>query len=215
MPTYSWYEIGDVPAEPGVYAWYYTPEITDYDLDKIISTVRRLKASAGAAAAKQAVRLFLEDTVFRYFREQPYFAQLRGPLKPTYEGTIGHAPSLSESLVDRIVEDPTRLEAIRDVLEASAPDFASPIYIGMSERLASRLKHHKSLIEKYGEIANLGVRTSTEEQRDHSFAREIRDRDIPPSRLFVVTRVISGPAGTYVDVENILNRIHYPLLGRN
>jgi hypothetical protein len=213
MTRYSWYEIGDVPAEPGVYAWYYTPEITAKDLDRVTSKVKALKTSTGEAAAKEAVRSFLDECVFRYFREQPYVAQLSGPLKPNYEGDIRHAPILSESLLDRIVEEPARLATIRTVLEASAPDFASPIYIGMSKGLRTRLKRHKTLIEKYGELPNIEVRAG--EQRDHSFAREVRDRNIPPSRLFVVARVISGAPGTYVDVENILNRIHYPLLGRN
>jgi len=213
MATYSWHEIGDVPAQPGVYAWYYTPEITAFDLQRITAEVTTLKASAGSATAKEAVRAFLNESVFRYFREQPYSAQLRGPLKPHYQGLIEHMPTLSESLLDRIVEDPTRLATIRTVLEASAPDFASPIYIGMSERLRTRLGRHKALIEKYGEMLDLG--NTEEEQRDQSFAREVRLRNIPPSRLFVVTTVISGPPGTYVDIENILNRIHYPLLGRN
>lgn len=213
MTIYSWHEIGDVPAAPGVYAWYYTPEITAFDLDRITSEILELKVDRGASAAKDAVRDFLDETVFRYFREQPYSAQLRGPLKPRYEGKIEHRPTLSESLLDRIVEEPARLATIRTVLEASAPNFASPIYIGMSERLRTRLAKHKALIEKYGELPDPGA--SEEEQRDHSFAKEVRARSIPPSRLFVVAKVISGPPGTYVDIENILNRIHYPLLGRN
>ncbi|MER9632700.1 hypothetical protein [Mesorhizobium sp. M0228] len=213
MAAYSWHEIGDVPAKPGVYAWYYTPEITSFDLEQITTRVTTLKASVSMVAAREAVRAFLDESVFRYFREQPYSAQLRGPLKPRYEGTIEHMPSLSESLLDRIVEEPARLATIREVLEASAPHFASPIYIGMSEKLRLRLKRHKALIEKYGELPDIGL--SEEEQRDQSFAREVRARNIPPSRLFVVATVISGPPGTYVDIENILNRIHYPLLGRN
>lgn len=213
MAFFSWHEIGDVPAAPGVYAWYYIPEITAFDLDQITSDIIALKAKAGSSAAKEAVRAFLDQAVFRYFREQPYSAQLHGPLKPHYEGQIEHRPMLSESLLERIVEEPGRLATIRAVLEASAPDFASPIYIGMSEKLRARLSRHKSLIEKYGESPILGC--SEEERRDHSFAKEVRARSIPPSRLFVVATVISGPPGTYVDIENILNRIHYPLLGRN
>lgn len=213
MATYSWHEIGDVPAQPGVYAWYYTPEITSFDLEHVMAEVESLKTCDSLVSAKNAVRTFLDDSVFRYFREQPYSAQLRGPLKPRYEGRIEHVPTLSESLLDRIVEEPARLATIREVLETSAPLFASPIYIGMAEKLRFRLKRHKTLIEKYGELPDLG--SSEEDQRDQSFAREIRTRNIPPSRLFVVARVISGPSGSYVDIENILNRIHYPLLGRN
>lgn len=213
MATYSWHEIGDVPAQPGVYAWYYTPEITAFDLDRIEAEVTALKAADATCAAKDAVRAFLDQNVFSYFREQPYAAQLRGPLKPRYEGQIEHKPSLSDSLLERIVEEPARLATIRDVLEGSAPHFASPIYIGMAEKLRARLKQHKALIEKYGELPDLGA--SEEERRDQSFAREVRSRNIPPSRLFVVAKVISGSPGAYIDIENILNRIHYPLLGRN
>ncbi|SFP79998.1 hypothetical protein [Sphingomonas rubra] len=213
MAIYNWHDIGDVPFAPGVYAWYYTPEITAFDLDRITSDILELKAGRGTSAAKDAVRDFLDETVFRYFREQPYSAQLRGPLKPRYEGQIEHRPTLSESLLERIVEEPARLATIRTVLEASAPNSASPIYIGMSERLRTRLGQHKALIEKYGELPDPGA--SEEDQRDHSFAKEVRARSIPPSRLFVVATVIAGPPGTYVDIENILNRIHYPLLGRN
>ncbi|AVO43655.1 hypothetical protein [Phreatobacter cathodiphilus] len=129
MAIYSWHEIADVPAAPGVYAWYYTPEITAFDLDRITSDILRLKESRGTSAAKDAVRDFLDESVFRYFREQPYSAQLRGPLKPRYEGLIEHRPTLSDSLLERIVEEPARLATIRTVLEASAPNFASPIYI--------------------------------------------------------------------------------------
>ncbi|MDF2381826.1 hypothetical protein JMG10_10145 [Nostoc ellipsosporum NOK] len=213
MATFSWHEVADAPAKPGVYAWYYTPEITTFDLDRITAEVAALKAAGGASAAKDAVRAFLEQNVFSYFREQPYAAQLRGPLKPRYEGQIEHKPSLSDSLLERIVEEPARLATIRDVLEGSAPHFASPIYIGMAEKLRARLKQHKALIEKYGELPDLGA--SEEERRDQSFAREVRSRNIPPSRLFVVAKVISGSPGAYIDIENILNRIHYPLLGRN
>jgi hypothetical protein len=213
MAIYSWQEIADVPMSPGVYAWYYTPEITSFDLDRVTSELKATKAAEGSAAAKEKASVFLEETVFRYFKERPYNAELSGPLKPRYEGQMEHRPALSDTLLDRIVEEPSRLTTIRDVLEASAPNFASPIYIGMSEKLRVRLSRHKSLIEKYGELPAHGG--SAEEQRDQSFAREIRARSIPPTRLLVVTKVISGPIRAYVDIENILNRIHYPLLGRN
>jgi hypothetical protein len=213
MTIFSWHEIGDVPAEPGVYAWYYTPEITAFDLERLIAQIVTLKEQGATAAAKEAVRAFLDETIFSYFREQPYTAHLRAPLKPRYEGRIEHTPTMSESLLDRLVENPTRLATIREVLEASAPDFASPLYIGMSERLRTRLGQHKALIERYGEMPSIGL--TEEDQRDQSFAREVRARSIPPPRLFVVVRTIPGPAGAYVDIENILNRIHYPLLGRN
>jgi len=213
IANYSWHEIADIPDVPGVYAWYYTPEITTFDLNEVISQIQEMKAAGEVARAKDKIIAFLDRTVFSYFREQPYVATLRGPLKPQYEGHIEHTPKISTTLLDRIVDDPSRLATMREVLEASSPKLASPIYIGMSERLGRRLRRHKSLIEKYGELSTTAI--PEDDQRDQSFAREIRARSIPPPRLFVMTTEISGPPGTYVDIENILNRIHYPLLGRN
>jgi hypothetical protein len=48
MTIYSWHEIGDVPAAPGVYAWYYNPEITAFDLDQITCSIATLKAEGRA-----------------------------------------------------------------------------------------------------------------------------------------------------------------------
>lgn len=216
---FHWSEVASVPDEPGIYAWYYSPEITDFDLEATTEAVRRLRGDGDRQAAGEAVETFLERAIFRYFHEEPFSAVLRGPLKPSYEGTLAHRPSMSTNLVDRIIEDPERLRTIKHILEASAPDFASPIYIGMSERLRRRLGHHKKLIERYREsrpspLAGVGERLH-DERRDQSFAQQVSERNIAPSRLFVMVKVISDVGNRYVDLENILNRIHYPLMGRN
>ena len=51
--------------------------------------------------------------------------------------------------------------------------------------------------------------------RDRSFAERIQARKIPPARLFVVTEIVEGDTGAFLDIENVLNRLHFPLLGRN
>lgn len=209
MSLYNWHEVGDVPAAAGVYAWYYRPEITTQDVKLVIDELRSLKEVQDIIRAKSTVRKFLEEHIFRYFNETPYQASIFGKLKPKYEGLFEHAPTVSESLIDRLLEDPERIASIRAILELSAPYAASPLYIGMSENLRVRLRTHKRLIERYGE---LGAGSTGLETRDQSFAKEIRTRRIPPPRLFVAVSLVSG---NYVDIENILNRIHYPLLGRN
>ena len=218
--TYLWTEISSVPQKPGVYAWYYLPEITDFDLQQTIDRIKTYRDHGDEETALKSIEDFLETFVFRYFQEEPYQAILRGSLKPRYEGAIEHKPELSEKLIERIVEEPERLITIKQVLEKSAPEFASPIYIGMSENLSSRLRRHKRLIEKYSE--QLLSRTSLQrtdakeaENRDESFAMRICSRNIPPTRLFVSINILENVGKRYVDIENILNRIHYPLLGRN
>lgn len=209
---YAWRDISAVPALPGIYAWYYTPEITTYDLGVISAEVARLKGSDDKVGAESAMRRFLEQTVFRYFQEQSYTATLRAPLMPRYEGRIDHQPTLSSSLVERLVDDPGRLSVLKEVLAASVPDFASPIYIGMSRLLRDRVARHKSLIERGTKPVAVNEEGLEE---DHSFAAEILARRIPPTRLSVAIRTVTASNGAYVDLENVLNRVHRPLLGRN
>ena len=216
---FQWLEIPTIPDTPGIYAWYYMPEITAFDLERTIQEVRSAVASEKRSEALIAIENFLNQFVFSYFMEDPYTAILRGQLKPNYEGELHHRPGLSSALIDRLVDDPDRLYTVKDVLETSAPGFASPLHIGMSERLGVRLMRHCQLIEKYREKTSPSQVTSrtpqSSEYRDQSFARQIANREINPQRLFVMIRQIDADDNRYVDLENILNRIHYPLLGRN
>lgn len=216
---YQWSEVPSIGDVPGIYAWYYMPEITQFDIGKLIESVRSHISEGNRAAGHKEVETFLEQFIFSYFTEEPYQTIMRGPLKPTYEGQLHHRPGMSTALIDRLVDDPERLRTVKAVLETSAPDFASPIYIGMSEKLGRRLKHHRKLIEKYRakrpDSPFNPVSELRTDQRDQGFARQIAEREINPQRLFVMIRLIDAGANHYVDLENILNRIHYPLLGRN
>lgn len=216
---FAWSEISMIRDVPGIYAWYYLPEITNFDLNKTVESVQSLVLSRRRDEAKSVIEQFLYQFIFSYFTEQPYTAILRGPLKPSYEGQLQHQPGLSSTMIERLLDDPERLRTIKDVLENSAPDFASPIYIGMSERLGTRIKRHRHLIERYREqrpsTTFAAEAMLSSEQRDQGFAREIAEREINPQRLFVSIRAIGASGNRYVDLENILNRIHYPLFGRN
>lgn len=223
MTIYRWTEISDVPKKPGVYAWYYSPEITDYDLQKVIQSLSKMNNDNRDEASAELVTEFLYKNIFRIFQEEPYEATVKGSLKPEYKGCLEHKPHISESLVSRIIEKPERLQTIKDVLESSTPNFSSPIYIGMSDKLGNRLKQHKRLIEKYYEgalrIENNNIKNSKKDvsssQKDQSFAAEVYKRKMIPSRLFVITNILDDLGNRYIDIENILNRIHYPLLGKN
>ncbi len=207
-----WGDLASVPANPGIYAWYYSPELTDHDIEKAIRKIHEMVAQDRRQGAEDLVRTLLEERVFCYFREDPYEARLEGPLKPKFEGILTHQSSPSVSLVSRIVEDPTRLRIIRQVLNVSAPMFASPIYIGMSDNLQHRISKHKSLIER---LRSGAARAVGADDSDMSFASRVAARRIPPERLFVYTCAIVEADAAAVDIENVLNRIYYPILGRN
>lgn len=217
---YGWSDISSIPNLPGIYAWYYLPEITDFDLERTIEVVQKMRSANQLVDARKEIEAFLDKFIFSYFKEDAYTAELRGLLKPVYRGNLEHQPRLSPSMVDRLVEDPKRLITVKQVLESSAPDFASPMYIGMSERLGRRLQRHRNMIEKFRSKRTerpLGtdVQNQSMQQRDQSFAFRVASMQINPQRLFVVIQKINGADNRYVDLENILNRIHYPLLGRN
>ncbi|MBS1038816.1 hypothetical protein [Gluconobacter cerinus] len=212
IKKHLWADIVNAPALPGVYAWYYSPEITDYDLEQTISRLKEYR-NVNRLAAETLVRETLDNRVFRHFREDPYKAVIEGPLKPNYTGTLEHTFQISSGLVQRIVDDPDRLRTIRNVLDISAPMFASPLYIGMATNLQTRLATHKSLIERYRRVHRQEPESSR--STDAGFAWQIAKRKIPPDRLIVFTCTTETDGNTAVDIENILNRVYYPILGRN
>jgi hypothetical protein len=210
LQKHLWADLTTAPEGPGVYAWYYRPGITDFDLEKTIQSVRD---TSDLAEAERMIRSMLDERLFRYFREEPYSAYLAGPLKPSYVGTLEHETGASASLVSRLATEPERLRTIRDVLEVSAPMFASPLYIGMATILRARLAKHKELIEKFRSTVPRDGQVTR--NSDAGFAWQVAKRKIPPERLIVFTCSTASDDGTTVDIENILNRICYPILGRN
>jgi len=210
IQKHFWADVSDAPDAPGVYAWYYNPEITDFDLDK---TIQLAEMAAGSEEAEKIIRETLEQRVFQYFREEPYTASISGPLKPVYAGSLEHKSGISSSLVSRLAANPKRLSNIRDALSQSAPLFASPLYIGMASILKRRLARHKSLIEQFRSSVSLD--SNENEESDAGFALQVAKRKIPPERLFVITCSMPSSDGAAIDIENILNRIYYPILGRN
>ncbi|MGO4129269.1 hypothetical protein AB4Z01_33070 [Inquilinus sp. YAF38] len=213
IQKHLWVDLAGAPAAPGIYAWYYSPQITDFDLDQMIGNLKLMR-EADRGGAERSARIMLDERIFRHFREEPYQAVVEGPLKPAFRGELEHVFEVSEGLVSRLVDDPDRLRAIRDILNKSAPMFASPLYIGMSVNLRTRLGAHKSLIEKYRLLRLKEVpriRSS-----DAGFAWQVAKRQISPDRLFVFTYTTEAKDDAIaVDIENVLNRLYYPILGRN
>jgi hypothetical protein len=213
---YLWQEIDDTPDKTGIYAWYYRHTLADFDIKKLIADLGKLPATATKEAAARVTEFF-QAHLFQSFVEEPYDALLKGPLKPTYEGRLANTANISPGLVERIVAEPARLWTLKKVLEDAAPEFASPVYIGMAVNLNNRLRRHKSLIERYKAAAGRPVdeeSLSPLDDNDHSFAREVVRRGFSTNGLAVAVRVIDAPESVHVDAENILNRINYPLCGR-
>lgn len=203
-----WGAINSASEQPGVYAWYYSPRFTKFDRAALENALE-----SGSTQGK--IETFLDRYLLRYFKELPYEATMRGPLKPTFSGNITHQQAVTPDLAKRLAEDPMRREILWDAIESMAPFFSAPLYIGMAKNLRTRLRRHKSLIEGGLEKLSTGSQTS-DYSMDAGFASEILRRGLPTERLFVYVLPLPAEAkDTSIDMENLLNRINYPVLGRN
>lgn len=210
-------DVESAPDKPGIYAWYYVPELSERD---ILDLNARVRETTLDSERKAEIVAFLQDNLFRPLRESPYLATVTGPLKPRYEGELAHVPSISDALVSRLAENPGRLLDIDRVFRQSVPLFASPIYIGVaSKSLRQRLTSHKNLILRYRNGSATEIDDSqdprTEREQDRSFARDVvHERGLHTSSLRVYWLVVELGDQIALDAENLLNRINYPLCGR-
>lgn len=204
----SWFELPQAPATPGVYAWYARIFVSDADLEQFERNIEAAKAAGSGADI--VVTDMLERFVFHPFHETDYEVNVLGPLKPAYSGTLQHRPNVSRSLIDRLVDQPERFRELAKLLEAVVPNFTAPLYIGMARNLHDRLNRHRSLIEQFSEGRPELVKDS-----ESGFARQVVARRLPRTKLTVAITEFQTAAAEPQDLENILNRINFPIFGRN
>lgn len=209
--TLSWSEIELAPETPGIYAWYSRLVISKADIEGIIKSVQIAKEESDAKA-RTVVEDALDRFIFSPYRETPYQVSLRGQLKPKFSGEILHEPSKSDSLIGRLASNPERFRTIAEVLKSAAPWFTAPLYIGMAINLRSRLKQHRN---KIVELRDLQGIASIDEAAEAGFANQVFARNFDPTNLFVHIAEVNVDTGEHNDLENILNRINYPIFGRN
>lgn len=162
---------------------------------------------------ENTLKYFLSKHIFSFYQEEPYHVAIKGPLKPTYRGAIEHQDQISAALIARLLERPAALHEMKNTLRMIGTEFASPLYIGMATNLMSRVNKHKALIEKYSEY---GISSdNSNEQSDHDFASRVVNRGYVISNLCVNIKSIESENSLHNVMENILNRINYPILGRN
>lgn len=204
-------EIDQAPESPGVYAWYTQIEISTADIQDIISRIHQAKYISISNAMNEVDNL-LHKYIFNHFQNVPYHVTISGLLKATYSGEIPHKISSSVSLIERIVDHPERFINIATMLRNMAPWFTSPLYIGMSANLRSRLMTHRKFIIELRDLRNP---ISNYDNAEAGFARQIVNRNFDPMSLFVYFSEVPVDLGDPKDVENLLNRINHPILGRN
>lgn len=204
-------EVNEAPLEPGLYAWYHQIQISNADVQSLVSSL----AGRDQALRMDLVRRFLFEHIFGPYREADYNVELTGKLKPEYRGTLPHQPKLSEHLLKLATEQPEELASLRMILQRVIPYFASPIYIGIATKsLRQRLTSHRNLISHYREREP--AEPMNLEDEDHSFAYEaVCVRRLVPMELLVYAMPLAVTDKVTKSAEYILNRINYPLCGRN
>ncbi len=207
----AWSEIDLAPEVPGVYAWYSRLIISKADIDDVVKRVQ-LARQESEAKARAEVENALDRFIFSPYRETPYQVAMRGQLKPKFSGEVHHEPSKSDSLIGRLASNPERFRTVADVLRSAAPWFTAPLYIGMAINLRSRLKQHRNKIVELRDLQGLG---SIDEATEAGFANQVVARNFDPTNLFVHIAEVDVDNSEHNDLENILNRINYPIFGRN
>jgi hypothetical protein len=204
-------DVDSAPARPGLYAWYHQLSISSADIEAIVEQL----TTARPELQHEIVSSFLLEQIFRPYQEADYDVELKGRLKPEYRGRVTHQPKISELLRSAIIESPQSLHVLKDVLAGIVPFFASPIYIGVATKsLRQRLCTHRDLLVRYRETELVSADVPNDE--DHSFAYEaVCVRRIVPTELLVYTMPVQISEKMTKGAEYILNRINYPLCGRN
>lgn len=211
--TIAWKHLYTAPAAQGIYAWYYRPDITEFDVATAIASIKHHIEHGNAEQAIATAEEFFIRRIFGFFRYDPYEVKVSGALMPSFFGNVENEQIVSKTFLQRIVDDPDRLRLIHKYIQQAAPLFSSPLYVGKSDSLKTRLAAHQNLIMKYRAIPAEVIGIA--ESEDTSFAKRVVLRGIPPERLFVVVYEIDTVDNIHVDIEYIFNRICYPILGRN
>ncbi len=207
----EWSDLSDAPVTSGIYAWYFQPELTRRDIESAIAELHQIEDAERSEKAVKVVKELFEKSIFGPLSEESYEVKLSGSLKRGYRGKVPPEPIEATEMLKRVTAQPSRLWKIKEALERSAPMFTTPLYIGKSNNLNRRLQEHKQDIEH----ALNGVYLGIDKDGSEKFASRVIDRNIPPSRLFVIYKEIKCGYEEYVDVENVLNRVVYPVLGKN
>ena len=67
IEKFIWSQLGSVPDQPGIYAWYYSPEITKFDMTKFVEGVKQMSSEGRIAEAQDLIRQLLEGSLFWNF----------------------------------------------------------------------------------------------------------------------------------------------------
>ncbi|UJS25032.1 hypothetical protein [Thiothrix winogradskyi] len=172
-------------------------------------TIQKINEEKGFECKSRIMRDFLIEKIFSHYEEQPYVASIEGKLKLKYQGELYPKHEISQGLLERLCEKPETLFEIAKILKDISPNFMRPLYIGMAGNLHQRITIHKNNIQKYKAIVDEYF------FYEDSFAARVVKRKFRLNNLYITIQETSKDENMHVSLENILNRVNYPVLGRN
>jgi hypothetical protein len=206
-------QIESVPEKPGLYAWYHELAIPAADVDMCRD---QLATATSRDECREIITECVQRLIFSQYAETDYQVELKGPLKPRYRGTIPYNQHLDQNFLDSLADDANRISHLAQALRSMTPYFASPIYIGVAKNsLKSRIKTHRKLIDEYRDQADRRPALDSMDA-DHSFAYDAMIlRKFRPTDLRVYVMPLGEASTVAMAAEYVLNRINFPLCGRN
>lgn len=242
IQSFSCASVGDAPKSPGIYAWYGRLDIGDSDYLRHVDGERDLgELRFRALLARNSQRYDLPDMHVRLTSsfEAEWHATCAEVTSDSFIKIVSGAiqdqgAGLSEDKESkRRLDDLSRTLAkqksrllLKRVLESSVPDFAAPLYVGVTADLNRRLGEHVSLLRR---LVRSVRRDPTQRERLRNTprsgfaARAVAagfDEEYLEVRVLNFTELeTEGHSGTELRevagaAEWLLNRWHRPYLGR-
>ena len=173
-----------------------------------------------------------ERSVIRPHTRTDYRATVKAPFAPEFYGTLQHKypnrTKLRRTLSNQSNE--SAAYSLKSFFEQNyAPLFAAPVYIGIAVKqpIIRRIKQHIAIYEKYRDLPpcerealrkQLLSKNTPEgilESEGHLFALELAARGIELKEMLLVTLPLTNTELPFAEtIEEVLNRLAYPLFGR-
>lgn len=159
-------QFGEVPDKPGVYAWYIDIRATRPVIAKSKPhlLIKDLQRKHGFIDPSTKVFLKSSEHFGSFWSAKIMISSpfTRTPLNDLENSPVGDGPELTWSAEDGEAEVPEDLgldgsqaEILAQFLIESFPYFSSPIYIGTSKHLRTRLEQHRKAFSDLNEVEHL------------------------------------------------------------
>ena len=204
-----------IPELPGIYCWRYRPRI---EKAHVLKLKEQLEQENDLAKRSLILYESINKQLFEPFKRPEYDANLSGPLMPSYKGKVSHEVIDFSGKLEHLSDDPSHFELFIKYVNDLYDMVSAPIYIGVTEQqtLRSRIMNHVKAITRYKENGRF---SDSSDEESKNLASRIVERGINPSFLWISCLPIQNSGNDckmrLADLEFVLNRTIYPILGRN